>query len=121
MVQPTNEQRRLAAYHEAARAVLQYHGGESRLGRVSIMGDESPLREDAPASSRPEDTLRFYLAGIVAKARIGEGFTAEHLVEASRRTNDAGPIPAERALELLTKALTERDAPHGDYRTSEPH
>jgi enoyl-CoA hydratase len=21
----------------------------------------------------------------------------------------------------LTKALTERDAPHGDYRTSEPH
>jgi hypothetical protein len=21
----------------------------------------------------------------------------------------------------LTEALTERDAPHGDYRTSEPH
>lgn len=107
MVQPTNEQRRLAAYHEAARAVLRYHGGEGRLGRVSIMGDESRLREEAPASSRPEDTLRFYLGGMVAKARIGKGFTAEQLVEASRRTNDTGPIPAERALELLTKALTD--------------
>ena len=83
MLQPADEQRRLAAYSEAARAVLQYHGGEGRLDRVLITGSETRLHEEASASSHPQDTQRIYLGGVVAKIRIGGGFTAERAARGS--------------------------------------